>query len=136
MAGNLPPSGVILRLREVCERRPQEMTGKSVRVMGKLASHNVIQRQAAITSAERNDQQSRLNIDTKLIEPFDARLGSIFQFIGELEISALSGELVLCARVVQCIDGIDVAMYYNALDLQREYLESSRNELSAGAVAR
>ena len=89
----------------------------------------MIQTHATITSMERGDHQSQLTVDTKLIEPFHARLGSVFQFIGELDTSAPGVELALRARVVQRVDGIDVAMYYSALDSQREYLKSCQRDV-------
>ncbi|XP_041469886.1 CST complex subunit TEN1-like [Lytechinus variegatus] len=124
MASNLPPHGEILRLSEVRERGPLIMAGKSVRVMGKLTQYDAVKQLAVIQASERNATH-RLHVNTRLIEPFQSRIGSMFQFIGEMpsEIKSES-DMVLLARVVRCVDGIDVTMYYNACDVQRNYLAS------------
>ena len=67
-------------------------------------------------------------VDTTLVEPFDAKIGSLFQFIGEVKPHGGEGEsalvLQLQARVVRCCDGLDLLMYEQALKTQRKYLSS------------
>ena len=62
-------------------------------------------------------------MSTSLIEPFCAKLGSLFQFIGEVDCVSERHDLKLIARVVRCVDGIDLVMYEKALTVQRQYLE-------------
>ncbi|XP_030834078.1 uncharacterized protein LOC115918432 [Strongylocentrotus purpuratus] len=124
MAGNLPPHGDILRLSEIHERGPLLMAGKSVRVMGKLTRYDAIEQLALITSSERNSTH-HLQVNTRLVEPFQSRIGSTFQFIGEMPSEMeRDADMVVHARVVRCVDGIDSTMYYNACDVQRKFLAS------------
>ncbi|XP_071485540.1 CST complex subunit TEN1-like [Diadema antillarum] len=124
MSSRLPPHGEIFRLSEIHSLGPIGMKGKSVRVMGKLTTYNPVKQLAIITSSEQN-QTHQLTISTRLIEPFQARAGSLSQFIGEMppEIPT-PADMVVQARVVRCMDGIDTTMYYNAVEIQRRYLAS------------
>ncbi|XP_035673112.1 uncharacterized protein LOC118413691 [Branchiostoma floridae] len=146
MARNLPDSGEVVRISEIFLRGAEELDGQAVRVMGKvfhggmrsptlvvycmlfplarLETHDIIGCTAELSNVERSKNSSphqQLSVDTRLIEPFQARLGSIFQMIGETEFTA--GGPLLHARVVRCVDGIDTAVYYKALDMQRQYLK-------------
>ncbi|XP_078589041.1 CST complex subunit TEN1-like [Branchiostoma floridae x Branchiostoma japonicum] len=124
MARNLPDSGEVVRISEIFLRGAAELDGQAVRVMGKLETHDIIGCTAELSNVERSKNSSphqQLSVDTRLIEPFQARLGSIFQMIGETEFTA--GGPLLHARVVRCVDGIDTAVYYKALDIQRQYLK-------------
>ena len=74
--------------------------------------------------------QAFVVIDTTLVEPFDAKIGSLFQFIGEIkghgkeEENTAVSQLQVQARIVRCCDGLDLLMYEHALKTQREYLKS------------
>ena len=73
--------------------------------------------------------QTFLVVDTTLVEPFAANIGSLFQFIGEMEVEHGKEEdsttvPQLQARIVRCCDGLDLLMYEQALRTQREYLKS------------
>ncbi|XP_077985499.1 CST complex subunit TEN1-like [Glandiceps talaboti] len=122
MAANtrqLPASGEILRLNEIMEKGED---GKAVRVMGRLKSHNYVKCHAVLSALDRNTNLT-LDIDTKLVEPFNSKIGSVFQFIGELDYLCEGFTVIIQARVVRCVDGVDVTLYYRALDLQRKYLQ-------------
>ncbi|KAI8483039.1 Telomeric pathways with STn1 [Branchiostoma belcheri] len=124
MARNLPGSGEIVRICEIFQRDAEEIDGRAVRVMGKLETHDIVDCTAELSNVERAQKSSphqELAVNTRLIEPFQARLGSIFQMVGEVEFTA-RGPL-LHARVVKCVDGIDTAVYYRVLDMQRHYLK-------------
>lgn len=111
-----------------------DVGGKSVNVTGRLSEHDIDDCIAKLVDPQ---TKKELTIDTSLIEPFGARLGSLFQMIGELETigsgdfrTSGSGDfrtkvgncVVLKARVVRCVDGMDLALYRKALQLQREFL--------------
>ncbi|ESO90660.1 hypothetical protein LOTGIDRAFT_123095, partial [Lottia gigantea] len=64
-----------------------------------------------------------LLINTRLVEPFSAKLGSLFQFIGELDAPTGSLDVSLVARVVRCVDGLDMTLYHQAIHAQRQYLK-------------
>lgn len=96
-----------------------KLLGKSVCVTGRLSEHEVSSCMAKLLDPQ---NKADMSIDTSLIEPFEARSGSLFQMIGELE-RGKQGDVVLKARVVRCVDGLDMALYRKAVECQRTYLE-------------
>lgn len=94
--------------------------GQSVCVTGRLTEHLVGQCTAKLCDPQ---SKAELVINTSLIEPFEARFGSLFQMIGELETGYQGYDLVMKARVVRCVDGLDISLYKKAVQCQRNYLE-------------
>ncbi len=91
-----------------------------------------MKQRATLCSVEHRHNQCLL-LDTRFIEPFRARPGSIFQFIGELDSASSDDHPVLRARVVRCVDGMDVAMYNKALDAQRKFFEGRETNSAVGS---
>lgn len=104
-------------------RNKMDLHGNSVCVTGRLTEHEV---SACIAKLLDPQDKSELSIDTSLIEPFEARSGSLFQMIGELE-PGRHGDIVLKARVVRCVDGLDMPLYRKAIECQRTYLEKRKS---------
>ena len=61
-----------------------------------------------------------LVIDTSLVEPMAFNRGSLYQFIGEVDVNE---KLTLRARIACCIDGVDMELFNQALDARRKYLQ-------------
>lgn len=59
-------------------------------------------------------------IDTSLVEPMAFNRGSMYQFIGEIHANE---KLTLRARIACCIDGMDMELFNQALDIRRKYLQ-------------
>lgn len=119
---SIPESGEPLFIEEVIQRLSTEnLEGKSVRISGKLEEHNA---QDCIARLVDPQSGKHLVINTVLIEPFAAKKGSLFQMIGELEYLNNKSEVILKARVVRCVDGLDMMMYRKALQSQREYFNT------------
>ena len=117
---SIPESGEPLFIEEVLQRTSVEnLEGKSVRITGKLEEYD-----AGASTARLVDPQSgkSLLVNTVLIEPFSAKRGSLFQMIGELDCLNNRNEVMMKARVVRCVDGLDMTMYRKALTAQWEYL--------------
>lgn len=113
-------SGKPTFIEEIVEQmKTVDLDGQAVCVTGRLKEHDVINCLAKLTDPQ---TKADLHVNTVLIEPFDARFGSLFQMIGELE-NRGSNSVVLKARVVRCVDGIDMILYRKALEYQRNYLE-------------
>lgn len=106
-------------IEEITKTTVQEC--RSVSVIGRLTDHDVDECTALLM-----DPQSKqiLLVSTSLIEPFGAKFGSLFQMIGELEVQEGRDVVLLCARVVRCVDGMDTGLYRKALHCQRTYLSS------------
>ncbi|XP_076457356.1 CST complex subunit TEN1-like [Babylonia areolata] len=144
-ARNIPPSGKQVTVKDMVVLT--DWLHKSVNVTGRLEEHNVVTCRAKLGAPRLSH---RVTIDTRLVEPFDARLGSMFQFIGEvkeeeedqrgnrwdeaagggggggLHKTRAVAAVVVEARVVRNCDGLDLVAYEQALRKQREYLASRR----------
>ena len=68
-----------------------------------------------------------LIIDTSLVEPMAFNRGSLYQFIGEVNVSE---KITLRARIACCIDGMDMDLFNQALDIRRNYLQEDTLAIS------
>ncbi|WCJ24835.1 CST complex subunit TEN1 [Euphorbia peplus] len=89
--------------------------GASLRVIGKLEEYNVETAIAIIA-----DGNATLKIGTQHLRNLSFRIGSVYQFIGELVIQP-ENEAILEARVGRNVDGIDLNLYYQTLKLLRKF---------------
>ncbi|KAL6132743.1 hypothetical protein ACLB2K_064982 [Fragaria x ananassa] len=115
MASSPTESGALVLLQELHPCSPHFKQGASLRVTGKLQEYSV--ETAIATIVDGNDS---LKIDTKLLRELNIRVGSMYQFIGELHIQP-DNEAVLQARVGRNVDGIDLKLYYQSLQLLRQF---------------
>jgi len=101
----------------------EDMNGDSVCITGRLTEHMV-----DICQGKLSDPQGKadVSVDTSLIEPFDAKIGSLFQMIGELETNV--DKVALKARVVRCVDGMDMALYRKVVQTQRVFFEKRNRQ--------
>lgn len=116
-------SGKPIFIDEIIEdMKHMDLNGSSICVTGRLIEHDV-----DVCLAKLSDPQTKkeLCVDTAFIEPFEARFGSLFQMIGELETRSdkIGNNAVLKARVVRCVDGMDMALYRKAVEYQRAHLQ-------------
>lgn len=110
--------GTIRSLREVCDN-VGSMDGQSVRVMGFLQEFDPGTSRAVVAM-----EGVSLDVDTSLVPNGDPhRLGSMYQYIGELDVSEGMGETpLLRARVARNVDGLDQETYKRALQVRRKFL--------------
>ncbi|CAI0404931.1 unnamed protein product [Linum tenue] len=108
-------SGTAVTLAELRPESPLFKEGASLRVTGKIQEYSV---ETAIATVV--DGDSKLKIDTQHLRDLSFRTGSIFQFIGELLIHP-DNEAVLQARVGRNVDGIDLNLYHQSLQLLRQF---------------
>ncbi|KAK7105705.1 CST complex subunit TEN1-like [Littorina saxatilis] len=118
---NIPSFGEPFLLQELVE--PSQWMQSSISVLGRLDQHDTGHCRARLVEPK---SQASLTVDTTLVEPFDARIGSLFHFIGEMKPGDMDKEsaMVLAARIVRSCDGLDLTMYEKALKAQRDYLKS------------
>lgn len=81
--------------------------------------------------------QNQLSVDTSLIEPFNGKIGSLYQLIGDIE-SFTDGARprLLTASCVRCVDGLDLFEYCRAIDRQRRYFQQREEFMQIGSVCR
>jgi len=76
----------------------------------------------------------QVHINTSLIEPFEGRLNSLYQFVGEMETGNTSSqdtERLLKARSYRCVDGLDLIEYYHSVDARSAYLQERSEDCSS-----
>ncbi|XP_069809768.1 CST complex subunit TEN1 isoform X2 [Dendropsophus ebraccatus] len=79
-------------------------------------------RSEALLSAHHSAAQHKLCLNTRFVEPFSAQLGSYYLAVGELD-SVDETHLVLHARLLTCIEGVDLSLLQNAVEEQRRYFQ-------------
>ncbi|KAH9606229.1 hypothetical protein KSS87_008042 [Heliosperma pusillum] len=114
MASPVISSGALIILEDLKPSSPHYQDGASLRVTGKLEEYNVETAVAVIA-----DGNATLKIDTQYVM-LQYRLGSIYQFIGELRLES-DIEPILKARVGSNVDGIDLNLYRQSLKLLKEF---------------
>jgi len=68
-----------------------------------------------------------LVVDTSLVEPMAFNRGCMYHFIGEVNIGE---KITLRARIACCIDGMDMDLFNQALDIRRKYLQEDTPAVS------
>ncbi|XP_008775679.2 CST complex subunit TEN1 [Phoenix dactylifera] len=111
---NIKP-GIPVVLQELEPSSPLFKQGASLRVTGKLQAYSVETAIAVVT-----DGGVSLKIDTQHLRDTSFRIGSIYQFIGELLIQP-DNDAILQARVGRNVDGIDLNLYHQSLQLRRQF---------------
>ncbi|KAJ3150402.1 hypothetical protein HDU89_003183 [Geranomyces variabilis] len=122
----LERAGTILHISEI--QRPSRQFGNqvSVRVLGRLVDFDPIHNLALI-----EHRGASLAIDAALLGPFHHRIKALLQFIGEVERNWTPPETlpfqlgpgahhpILRARIARNVDGLDVPLYEQALEIRR-----------------
>ncbi|XP_011622303.1 CST complex subunit TEN1 [Amborella trichopoda] len=107
--------GILIGLQDLDPSSPFFTEGTSLRVIGKLQEYCVDTAVAVIV-----DGNVSLRIDTQHLRDVHFRLGSFYQFIGELVIQP-DNNAILQARVGRNVDGLDLNLYNQSLQLRRQF---------------
>ncbi|KAL5743628.1 hypothetical protein ACOSP7_026496 [Xanthoceras sorbifolium] len=121
MASSAIKSGALVTLVELHSSSPFFKDGTSLRVTGKLREYSV---ETAIAIVA--DGSATLKIDTRHLRDLSFRVGSMYQFIGELCIQP-DNEAILQARVGRNVDGLDLNLYHRSLQLLRQFQTDHMN---------
>ncbi|KAG5414802.1 hypothetical protein BRARA_A02262 [Brassica rapa] len=113
MANSQIESGAPITLQELYPSSPFFMEARSLRVTGLLKGYSV---ETAIGVIE--DGEKSLKINTQHLRDVSFRVGSVYQFIGELHIEPNNE-----ARTGRNVDGIDINLYRKTIELLRRFLE-------------
>ncbi|XP_074199837.1 CST complex subunit TEN1 isoform X1 [Camelus bactrianus] len=93
--------------------------GDTLRTYGRLHSYDMTQSRVTLTAQHGSDQHQIL-VCTKLVEPFQAQVGSLYTVLGELEHQRDGGSVVK-ARVLTCVEGTNLPLLEQAIREQRMY---------------
>ncbi|KFK31422.1 hypothetical protein AALP_AA6G109800 [Arabis alpina] len=110
-----------INLQELYPSSPFFKQALSLRVTGMLKGYSV---ETAICVIE--DGTTSLKINTQHLRHLSFRVGSIYQFIGELHIDP-NNQAILQARTGRNVDGIDMSLYRKTIQLLRQFLEADDN---------
>uniref|UniRef100_A0A8C6TFG3 CST complex subunit TEN1 n=1 Tax=Neogobius melanostomus TaxID=47308 RepID=A0A8C6TFG3_9GOBI len=114
------PSATVYRFPwEIISGAVQE--GDSLRTFGKLIRYEPEESMATL-SAQHSSKDHCVAVHTKFVEPFDAIIGAQYMVFGELE-KKEGVRAVICARVLNCVDGINVALLQKAIQDQRRFFQ-------------
>ena len=120
MARHVPKPGVPWLIQEIINKQSQRETleGISVRVVGLLKEHRYQECMAKVADPQ---TKACLYVDTSLVEPIEGSVGSLFEFVGEIDCLDERCDVLLKARVAKCVDSLDFNLYKQAILSQREY---------------
>ncbi|ESQ29739.1 hypothetical protein EUTSA_v10023757mg [Eutrema salsugineum] len=121
MAYSRIESGAPITLQELYPSSPFYKEAVSLRVTGMLRGYSV---ETAIGVIE--DGGKSLKINAQHLRDLSLRVGSIYQFIGEIHIQP-NNEAILQARTGRNVDGIDMNLYRKTIELLRQFLEAEDN---------
>ncbi|XP_075418354.1 CST complex subunit TEN1 [Tenrec ecaudatus] len=93
--------------------------GSSLRTYGRLSLYDMTRSRLTLV-ARRGADQHQVLVCTKLVEPLQAQVGSLYLVLGELEHQE-GGEAVVKARVLTCVEGMNLALLERAIREQRLY---------------
>ncbi|XP_059936381.1 CST complex subunit TEN1 isoform X1 [Mesoplodon densirostris] len=93
--------------------------GDTLRTFGRLYSYDMTKSRVTLMAQHRSDQHPIL-VCTKLVEPFQAQAGSLYMVLGELE-HQKDGGCVVKARVLTCVEGMNLPLLEQAIREQRLY---------------
>lgn len=104
--------------------------GSTLRTFGRLCLYDVTQSRVTLRAPHGSDQHQVL-VCTKLVEPFQAQVGSLYVVLGELEHTEGGGSVVK-ARVLTCAEGINLPLLEQAIQEQRLYQQERQQPTGSG----
>ncbi|XP_032945524.1 CST complex subunit TEN1 [Rhinolophus ferrumequinum] len=93
--------------------------GGALRTFGRLCVYDMTQSRVTLMAQHGSDQH-QIVVCTKLVEPFEAQVGSLYVVLGELEHQKDGGSVVK-ARVLTCVEGVNLPLLEQAIKEQRMY---------------
>ncbi|CAL5194792.1 unnamed protein product [Lathyrus oleraceus] len=114
-------SGALVSLQDLRPSSPFFKQGASLRIIGKLHGYSLETGLATVI-----DGNDILKVNTEHLRDLRFQVGSVYQFIGELHIQP-DNEGVLQARVGRNVNGIDLNLYHQSLQLLRQFQANHLN---------
>uniref|UniRef100_A0AAY5KED9 TEN1 subunit of CST complex n=1 Tax=Esox lucius TaxID=8010 RepID=A0AAY5KED9_ESOLU len=92
----------------------------------------------ATLSAQHAATQHQVVVQTTFVEPFDPIIGAQYIVLGEIENVEGAGVVAVRARVLNCVDGVNLALLQRAINEQRTYFRErsvSEDDVDAHPLA-
>ncbi|XP_016101243.1 CST complex subunit TEN1 [Sinocyclocheilus grahami] len=126
----LPPPAVFHFLWEINTDLVKD--GASVRTNGRLISYKP-EGSKAVLSGQQSSAQCHVYVQTTLVEPFQPILGAQYFVLGEIEkTDGLTG-VILHARALSNVDGVDLTLMQKAIREQRCFFKKRIPEINEQA---
>lgn len=125
----LPAAAVFHFPWEVNSGAVQE--GDSVRVFGRLDCYQPEESRATL-SAQHASKEHHVVIHTLFVEPFNPIIGAQYIVLGEIENAEEAGVMVR-ARVLNCVDGVNIALLQKAINEQRSFFREREHKQNDAA---
>ncbi|XP_015501333.1 CST complex subunit TEN1 isoform X1 [Parus major] len=120
----LPSAGVYYFPWEINSSVPE---GKTLRTFGRLCCYDLARSEAVLTT-QHNSAQYQVCVDTKFVEPFQAQVGSFYMVLGEAEHREETSSPVVKARILTCVEGMNVPLLEQAIQEQRKYFNERQEQ--------
>ncbi|XP_037115776.1 CST complex subunit TEN1 [Syngnathus acus] len=106
---------------------------QSVRTFGRLTRYEPEKSQASLTT-QHASKEHHVVINTSFVEPFNPIIGAQYIVLGEIEIAEGVEGLRICARVLNCVDGVNIALLQKVINEQRSFFKERQSHLEDAAV--
>ncbi|XP_069024502.1 CST complex subunit TEN1 [Embiotoca jacksoni] len=100
--------------------------GESVRTFGRLVCY-LPEESRATLSAQHASKEHHVIVRTLFVEPFNPIIGAQYIVLGETEHDQGVGVMIR-ARVLNCVDGVNVPLLQKAISEQRSFLEEKESK--------
>lgn len=126
----LPRPGIYYFPWEVSDGQVPD--GSTLRTFGRLLCYDMTRSLVTLAAQQRSDQ-CQLRVCTKLVEPFEPRVGFLYMVLGELEHQE-DGDFVVKARLLTCVEGMDLSLLEKAILEQRQYLQKKQQPIGVAST--
>ncbi|XP_076149010.1 CST complex subunit TEN1 isoform X1 [Alosa pseudoharengus] len=82
----------------------------------------------AILSSHHSSMKYQVSVRTSYVEPFNPICGALYIVLGEVENTEEGSGVMLQARVMNCVDGVDLALLQKAINDQRSFLQEREDD--------
>ncbi|XP_073326003.1 CST complex subunit TEN1 [Pagrus major] len=100
--------------------------GDSVRTFGRLTCYQPEESRATL-SAQHASKEHHVVVHTLFVEPFNPIIGAQYIVLGEIENADEVGVMVR-ARVLSCVDGVNIALLQKAINEQRSFFSGREHK--------
>uniref|UniRef100_A0A8C8TCR1 CST complex subunit TEN1 n=1 Tax=Peromyscus maniculatus bairdii TaxID=230844 RepID=A0A8C8TCR1_PERMB len=121
----LPKPGIYYFPWEVSDGQVPD--GSTLRTFGRLCLYDMARSLVTLTAQHKSDQ-CQLHVCTKLVEPFEPHVDFLYMVLGELEHDEDGGSVVK-ARLLTCVEGMDLSLLEKAILEQRLYLQKKQQPI-------